>query len=175
MRKQRANVGKGYDYVITEMGQELAPVVMTIGTWGQKYIIKELAKHELDPGLLMWDIHRRIDVSRLPVKGRFVAEFHLSDAPPTWRAWWVIVEDGGVDLCVQAPGRDVDIYVEGNLKSLTEVWMGGLSVDDAKRKKLLILKGNGKYVRSFKDWFALSVFAEFAPVIPSSRRDHAPA
>lgn len=171
VRKQKSTTGKGHDYVITGLGKELAPVVMMLGTWGQKYIIKELAKHELDPGLLMWDIRRRIDASRFPETSRFVTEFHLSDAPSTRRTWWVVFEGGEVDLCVQSPGRRVDLCVEAEVKVLTKVWMGTLSIDEAKRKKLLVLKGSDKYIRSFDKWFSLSVFAKVAQVLPRSRNE----
>jgi len=159
VRKEKVTRGKGHSYTLTNIGTELGPIIMGLGTWGQKYIIKELAKHELDPGLLMWDIHRRVDVSRVPTKGRFVAEFYLKDAPSSRRTWWVVVEDGESDLCVQSPGKDVDLYVESGLGALTEIWMGKVSVDEAKRKKLLTLKGSAKHVSSFKQWFSLSVFA----------------
>lgn len=161
VRRRKSSRGRGFDYQITDSGKELAPIVMTLGIWGQKFIMKEFAKHELDPTLLMWDIQRRLDTGHFPESGSFVARFSLAGAPPERRDWWLIVKDRQVDLCVQSPGHKENLAVEASLKGLVEVWMGRLSVDEAKRKKLLTLNGEQKYIRSFKQWFLLSPFAEY--------------
>ena len=161
---RKRKVAKGFDYVITDMGKELAPVVMTLGTWGQKYIIRELARHELDPGLLMWDIHRGIDVGRISNEAGMVVEFNFHDAPAARRNWWLVIDGGEVDLCVQEPAEGVDLHVGARLKDITDIWMGRLSIDEAKRKKLLTVNGADRIVRTFKNWFSLSVFASITPV-----------
>lgn len=116
------------------MGKELAPVVMTLGVWRQKYIIQELARHELDPGLLMWDIHRRTDASYFTKVKCFVVEFHFYDAEATRRNWWLVIESGSVDLCIEAPEKEVDLHVSAKLKEMTDIWMGRLSIEVAKHK-----------------------------------------
>lgn len=161
---QKKKVGNRYEYLITEMGKELAPVVMTLGVWGQKYIIQELARHELDPGLLMWDIHRRIDVSYFAKVKSFVVEFHFYDAAAARRNWWLVIESGEVDLCIEAPEKEVDLHVSAKLKEITDIWMGRLSLEEAKHKKLVSFSGVDKNIRSFKNWFSLSVFADIEPV-----------
>ena len=160
--KQKAKSGKGFEYIITDIGRELTPFVMALGVWGQKYVIKELGKHELDPGLLMWDIHRRIEVSEFPEKGVFVAEFHLSDAPVARRTWWVMIKDRKAELCMQPPGIDPHFEVESCVRTLTDIWRGALGIDAARKQNQLHLKGETKYVRSFKKWFMLSPFVSAA-------------
>ena len=162
IRKQKLKSGKGFEYIVTDIGRELTPFVMALGVWGQKYVIKELGKHELDPGLLMWDIHRRIDVSQFPEKGTFVAEFHLSDAPVARRTWWVMIKDRKAELCMQSPGVAVDFEVESCVRTLTNVWRGALGIDTARKQNELHLKGETKYVRSFNKWFMLSPFVSAA-------------
>jgi DNA-binding HxlR family transcriptional regulator len=162
IRKRKATSGKGFEYIVTPIGRELTPFVMALGVWGQKYVIKELAKHELDPGLLMWDIHRRIDVTCFPEKGIFVAEFHLSDAPVARRTWWIVIKDRTAELCIQPPGFDSDFEVESCVRTLTDIWRGALSIDAARKKTQLHLKGETKYVRTFKKWFLLSPFVSAA-------------
>lgn len=162
---QKKKVGNRNEYFITDLGKELAPVVMTLGTWGQKYIIRELARHELDPGLLMWDIHRRIDASYFTKVKCFVVEFYFYDAEAARRNWWLVIENGEVDLCVEAPEKVVDLYVSAKLKEVTQIWMGHLSIEEAKNKKLISFKGPDKNIRSFKSWFTLSVFADIEPVL----------
>lgn len=160
--KQKAHGGKGYEYVVTDVGRELKPFVMALGVWGQKYVIKELGKHELDPGLLMWDIHRRIDVNYFPQKGTVIARFHMTDAPLARRSWWIIVRNRVVELCAQSPGGTEDLRVESSVGTLTDIWRGVLLIDDARRRKILRLEGDSKLSRSFKGWFLLSPFVTAA-------------
>jgi len=161
--KTKALKSRGWDYNITESGKELSPIIMTLGIWGQKFITSEFSKHELDPTLLMWDIQRRLDTSFFPETGKFVAHFFLVGAPKERRDWWLIIKDQKVDLCIQAPGYEEDISIEACLKGLTEVWMGKTSVNEAKRKNLLIFEGKKKYISNFSKWFLLSPFAEHHP------------
>lgn len=98
----------------------------------------------------------------------FVVEFDFYDAPATRRSWWLIIQNGEVDLCVQSPEEVVNLHISSKLRDLTDIWMGHISLEDAKSKKLITLKGADKNVRTFKNWFSLSIFADIAPVIKSN-------
>ncbi len=161
--KQKIKGARGHEYSITESGKELAPIVMTLGVWGQKFIMQEFAENELDPTLLMWDIQRRLDTKFFPKKGKFIAHFYLVGAPQERRNWWLVIEDRKVDLCTNHPGFEEDISIEACLRGLTEVWMGQMSVAEAKKKGYLVFEGDKKYITSFKDWFLLSPFAKDHP------------
>jgi len=161
INKIKAVKGRGHEYHITNSGKELTPIIMTLGVWGQKFITNEFAKHELDPTLLMWDIQRRLDTSFFPKSERFVAHFYLTGAPKERRNWWLIIENEKIDLCIHPPGHENNISIEASLKSLTEVWMGKITVLEAKKKRLLQLEGQQKYLNCFDKWFLLSSFAEF--------------
>jgi len=160
--RKKAEKGRGSEYFITESGKELWPIVETLGVWGQKFILTEFEKHELDPTLLMWDIQRRIDLNKFPEHGRFTAFFTLRGAPSERAHWWLVINDRHVDLCVHDPGYEVNLYVDACLKPLTDVWMGRLSIDKAIRNKDLILNGETEYTKSFSDWFLLSPFASYS-------------
>ena len=155
--------GRGFHYFVTDSGKELSPIIFTLGIWGQKHVLSEFSKHELDPTLLMWDIQRRIQILLFPEKGRFVAEFLIKGAPAERRSWWIIVHDRNVELCLQHPGHQIDLYIESNLRSLTNIWMGICSIEAAKKEKKLSLSGNDKYIKNFSKWFLLSPFAEYYP------------
>ena len=45
---------------MTDAGTELRQVVEAIGRWGTRWI-GELGDQDLDPQLLLWDIHRNIN------------------------------------------------------------------------------------------------------------------
>lgn len=154
--------GHGWEYFITESGKELWPIVETLGIWGQKFILSEFKNHELDPTLLMWDIQRRIDCRHFPRKGSVTVHFRLTDAPRERKYWWLVIRDRQVDLCIRDPGHEVNLYVDARLRPLTNVWMGRLPVDKARRNEDVVLNGETGYVRSFPKWFLLSPFASYA-------------
>jgi DNA-binding HxlR family transcriptional regulator len=160
--KHKAMKGRGWEYFLTDAGRELAPLVETLGVWGQRFVLSEFAKHELDPTLLMWDIQRRIDCQYFPELGTFTAYFAFRDAPPARRRWWLVIKDRLVDLCVNDPGHEVDLYVDAGLKPLTDVWMGRRSLEDARRAQDVVLDGRSAYLKSFPRWFLLSPFAGYA-------------
>jgi DNA-binding HxlR family transcriptional regulator len=56
-------------YVLTPAGHELRPVVEALAIWGTRWI-GEIGDEDLDPKLLMWDMHRNIDHAATPRGGR---------------------------------------------------------------------------------------------------------
>lgn len=62
--------GNRVRYELTPGGLELGPIVMALGTWGVRWMT-ELGDADLDPHLLMWDVHRNIDLASVP-SGRAV-------------------------------------------------------------------------------------------------------
>jgi DNA-binding HxlR family transcriptional regulator len=174
IRKEKQEGVRSASYVVTEIGRELTPFVMALGTWGQRYVIHELAEHELDPGLLMWDVRRRLDLTAFPARGRFLAEFTIRDAPTTRRTWWILVEERSAELCTRHPGYDVDLSVQADLRTMVDVWRGYLPVGTATSLEVMKLEGEAKHARSFARWFLLSPFAPFTPVTkvrPAAERE----
>src|SRR5512144_400998 len=62
---ERRADGKDVRYVRTQAGQELRPVVEALGAWGIRWI-GEIGDEDLDPKLLLWDMHRHIDGQAVP-------------------------------------------------------------------------------------------------------------
>jgi DNA-binding HxlR family transcriptional regulator len=67
-------------YVLTAAGEELRPVVEALGGWGVRWI-GELGDADLDPQLLLWDMHRNVDHAAVPPT-QTVVRFHFPDAEP---------------------------------------------------------------------------------------------
>ena len=65
-----------------------------------------------------------------------------------------------VDLCLHHPGHDVDLRVSSHVRTLTDVWMGEVALDEAVRAGKLKLEGPRSLVRAFPSWLELSVFAQ---------------
>ena len=153
--------GRGREYFLTPPGEELRPLIQGLGEWGQRWARSQINADDLDPGLLMWDIHRRLNVERLPAH-RVVVLFDFRGVPKAWRAvrsFWLILQRADVDLCLKDPGFEVDLVVDADLAALTKVWMGDVRLVDAMRSRLVRLEGPTVLVRAFPGWLALSGFA----------------
>jgi hypothetical protein len=153
--------GRGREYALTSAGQELRPVIERFGEWGQRWARSQLSREELDPGLLMWDIHRRINIDRLPER-RVVVRVEFRGVPRVARSsttWWLILQRPEVDLCLKDPGFDVDLVVSADVAALTHVWMGDVRIGVAMRQGLIQLDGRSTVARAFPSWLALSSFA----------------
>jgi len=147
--------------VLTGAGEELRPVIEQLGGWGQRWARSQLGREDLDPGLLMWDIHRRVDVHLLPER-RVVVRFDFRGVPRASRCpttWWLILKRPEVDLCLKDPGFEVDLVVYADVAALTRVWMGDVRLVDVMRQGLIRLDGLPAFARAFPTWLTLSTFA----------------
>jgi DNA-binding HxlR family transcriptional regulator len=158
-------VGQGNDvrYVLTPAGQELAPVVQALGAWGIRWI-GELGDEDLDPKLLLWDMHRNVNHSVAP-SARTVVRFSFTDVPAKARDWWLVITSDDADVCDADPGFDVGVSVTTRLRLLTRVWRGDLPWSVALRSGELEITGSLR--KAFPQWFSLSAFAN----VPRPRLD----
>jgi len=162
---ERLTDGRNVRYTLTPAGEELRPIVEALGVWGQRWARSDMSKKDLDPSLLMWDMHRRIDASYFP-KDRTVLRFEFYDYPPKMRLYWLVIENGSVDICVKDPGHEVDLFVRSRLKTMTQIWMGDVSVARARRDKRLEFTGNPRIARDMHAWIGRSSLAG----IPSAKK-----
>jgi len=144
-------------YVLTEAGQELRPVVEALGAWGVRWM-GELGDEDLDPKLLLWDMHRNINHDAVPA-GLTVIQFTFPDVPAKTRNWWLVITSGQADVCDADPGYSVAVTVTGSLRRMTQVWRGDLSWPDALRSGAIQAHGPQTLRRDLPRWFTLSVFA----------------
>ncbi len=148
-------------YQLTEAGRDLKPVILAVGTWGQRWIEAAPSLENLDPGLLMWDMRRNLDPSPLPER-RSVILFQYPDLPDPVRRWWLIVEPGAerpVDLCSVDPGFDVNLYATCALRCMTAIWMGLTMVKAEVAAAALDLIGDWGLADDMQIWLGLSPFA----------------
>lgn len=150
--------GRGGEYYLTAAGRELQPIVMSFGEWGQRWVRSQIHEEDLDAGLLMWDMRRTIDASAFP-QGRVAVEFSFSDTPENESAWWLVVEDGEVELCLEDPGIPIDLYILTDLETMTRIWMGDMSLAEARQHDLIELQGSRAVIRALPQWLTRSLFA----------------
>lgn len=160
VRSTPAQKGKPREYHLTDSGHEFRAAIDALGAWGQRWTAR-VQRDNLDSGLLMWNIRRRVALDRLPER-RVVAHFSFSGVP-TGRSMlkkaWLILERSGCDVCLSDPGYEVEVYVEADLASMASVWLGDLQFADALRDKKVRLTGSPAIVRQFPGWLLLSRFA----------------
>ncbi|MFD6662197.1 winged helix-turn-helix transcriptional regulator [Micromonospora chalcea] len=149
--------GADVRYVPTAAGRELRPVLEALGAWGVRWI-GELGDADLDPKLLLWDMHRHVDHDAVP-PGRTVVRFRFRDVPASQRDWWMVITGGEADVCDIDPGHDVTVTVTADLRSLVQVWMGDLGWAAALRGGAVEVTGPEALRRAAPGWFTLSPFA----------------
>jgi DNA-binding HxlR family transcriptional regulator len=153
----RQTDGTQVRYVLTQAGQELGPVVQALGTWGVRWM-GELGDEDLDPKLLLWDMHRNINHGAVPV-GYTVVQFTFPDVPPKTRNWWLVITPEQADVCDADPGYPVAVSVTTSLRRMILLWRGDLGWPEALRSGAIQLTGPEMLRRALPDWFRLSAFA----------------
>jgi DNA-binding HxlR family transcriptional regulator len=158
IERRPAAAGRGFEYHLTAAGRELEPMIMLMGEWGARWVRSQLEPEDLDVTLLMWDMHRRVRPECFPER-RVVVAFEFSDVPQNRRRWWLVSEGDGADLCVTDPGHEVDLSLFADLRTMTAIWTGDLSVDSALVSGALEAHGPAGLRRSLGAWLGLSAFA----------------
>ena len=156
---ERTETDAGVRYMLTEAGCELKPILLAIGNWGHRWVRSKLTDEELDPSMLMWDIHRTMNAGYFG-KGRSVLFFEFKDYATKFRHWWLIVEDGAVDVCMKDPGYEADLQVTTDVRTLTAIWMGDIGYGDALRSRALRIVGPEKLRRDIPKWLGTNYFAD---------------
>ncbi len=162
------NSGQAANYRLTEAGEELRPIIVALGVWGQRWVESALASGDWDAGVLMWDMRRRIDTAQFGGK-RSVVQFDYSDAPPELRRWWIVVDGGQADLCQSDPGYEVDLYIATSVPVLAKVWIGQKNLARALDDGEIEAFGEAKLRRSMGRWLGFSVIAEVAQKVATGR------
>jgi DNA-binding HxlR family transcriptional regulator len=146
------------EYKVTEAGEELRGIVMSFGVWGQRWIESSLSLKNLDPSLLMWDMRRRVAMASFPDR-KCTVKFTYPELGATRNSWWIVVEEGAVDLCSVDPGYEVDLYVRAALRNMITVWMGISTLKAEIEAGKIELTGDKALARSMHNWLGLSPFA----------------
>lgn len=156
---ERQRSGARNEYVLTEAGQELVPTIQSLALWSKERLPATLSTERADPDLIMWDMHRRMDLDRMP-KSRTVIQFEFTDQPNTKRLRWIVGESDTVDLCITNPGHEVDLFVETDSLTVTLVWYGDIPLDRAIHDGTIELHGPRSLCEAFPSWLQLNMLSE---------------
>jgi DNA-binding HxlR family transcriptional regulator len=147
---------RSIEYVPTEVGQGLYDVIMLLGEWGARWLNEDIDPEDIDPTLLMWDMHRRVMRERLPEK-QVVAQFDYTGIRQ--QSFWLILNRQEVSVCYFDPGFDVDLVVTVDTLTMHRIWVGHQSFESALRAGQVRIDGPRPLASQLPGWFQLSVFA----------------
>jgi DNA-binding HxlR family transcriptional regulator len=129
--ERRAEAGsRAATYHLTESGQEFAPIIEALGVWGQRWARRELAEGEIDLGLLIWALEKSVDPRAFGDR-KTIVRLELQDQPRAKRFWWFVNEAGKIDLCLEDPGHDVDVFLAATLPDMIHIVRGDLDIAHA--------------------------------------------
>lgn len=147
------------EYRLTRAGEELRPIIMGIGSWGQRWVESELSLSNLDPELLIWDMHRGLNIDPLPSR-RTCLQFVFNNLPKDRQNYWLVADpQSGVEACYKDPGFEIDLFAECSLRTMTAIWMGLDTIQKAELDGRIVLTGERDVVSRMTEWLGLSPFA----------------
>ena len=159
--RRRIHGQRGYEYFPTESCRELFPVVEQVGQWGMRWARDQMNDDDFDLELLMLYLQRSVQVDKL-VGSKTVIRFQFTDVD-AFSMWWVVVTGEEVDVCVNDPGLEVDVYFTSDLRTMCEAWMGDISYRKAIADGRLKLVGPVALTRNVNSWLKPSIFAGIRP------------
>lgn len=160
---ERLETNGNVRYQLTKAGEELLPIIMQLGTWGHRWVRSDLTDDDLDPGLLIWDMHRNINTNFF-TSARAVIKVEFSDMSPKKRFWWLVIRNGEVDVCLKDPGHEVDLVISSDLQTLTAVWIGDTTIMKAMREKFVTVTGSAHLRKNISAWLGCSYYADVKAV-----------
>jgi DNA-binding HxlR family transcriptional regulator len=149
----------GYD--LTPAGEDLRPLVFGLADWGARHAFGDPRPEELDPEVLMWWFHGRIDTTE--IERRAVIQVEIADRA---RRFWLVIEPQDTSVCYTDPGFEIDAVMRSDLATLYRMWGGEIDLLDAVKAGSIELSGPRWIVRGLPRWLQLS---PVAPIVRAAR------
>ena len=152
---------KGYEYFPTKPCNELLPIIKSLGDWGMRWARSNLTEQDYDVELLMLYLKRSIQPENL-AGNESVIRFQFTDIQD-YPNWWIMVKGNEVDVCVNDPGKDVDVYFTSTVKTMADIWMGDTTYKKEQANGNIKIVGHKALTRNISSWMPASMFADVAP------------
>jgi DNA-binding HxlR family transcriptional regulator len=149
--------GRTADYVLTEAGQGLGPVVRALGAWGEQWL--EMPREEYDAGTLLWSLAKNLRPDDLPTR-RTVIRFEVSE--PQQR-YWLLAERPGVEVCKKPPGLDEDGVVRTTATWLVRWQTGSADLLVGLRDGAVSIDGPAGLTARLRAWSGRCTFGDVVP------------
>lgn len=144
------------EYRLTPAGEELKGAIRHLGEWGARWALAEPKPGTLDAPLLLWWMHRRINLDLLPPR-RIVVQFDFHGKRK--QTLWLVLQQTEASVCLEHPGFEVDLLVSADIAVFYRVWMGKITFAEATDEGSIEVEGPPTLVRAFPRWLQLSHFA----------------
>ncbi len=167
VERRRSETGKSWTYHLTPAGLEFAPLVETLGVWGQRWSRRQLAEGEIDLGLLLWTLERSVKADAFG-KERAVIHLQFSDQPAGKERWWFVNHKEECELCLEDPGYDVDLYLTCSLPDMIYLVRGDLTLATALSTERLDVVGTSSARKKLSDWLNLSPLSQIKSNLPEA-------
>ena len=154
--RRRITGQRGFEYSPTAACEALLPIVVSLGEWGLSWARHMLIDDDFDVEFLMFYLERSVDPERMP-SGQTVIRFQFTDLTEQ-RDWWLLIDGKDVQICINRPARDVDVYFTTTVRTMHDVWMGDRTYRDAVSAGDLIIEGEPALTRNVSSWLRPSVF-----------------
>ncbi len=151
--------GRRSVYEPTQACMDLDGIIMDLSIWGQHWA-RDMRLEDLDPGFLAWSMSLRMDTDKMPAE-RTVVFFEFTGTPTEFRCFWLVAEDGEVDMCLKDPGYEVDVSVLADLRIFVECWRGFRDLRREIGAERIRVRGPRALCRAFPDWLKLSMLAPY--------------
>jgi DNA-binding HxlR family transcriptional regulator len=148
--------GHGSEYHLTPAGKDLLPVLEAMGRWAVQWLYDDF-RDDVEATTLMWWMHRRVDVERLP-PGRVIVEFDHTE--PVAIKVWLVLDRGEASVCMQHPGSDPDLVVRMSTPTLARVFSGAERWSTAVAAGSIDVAGPPALARKLPGWFLWSPWAD---------------
>lgn len=169
IRRKKLKNQHSHSYHLTAAGADLEDIVMQMAVWWQRWA-RDMTTDDLDPGFLAWSMHLRLDGAAMP-PGRTVLEFAFSDTPNGYQRFWLINNDGKIDMCLKHPGFDTDLLVSAEIRLFVEAWRGFRDLRKEIRAGRIRLTGPTALQKEFPNWLMLSSLAPYERLRPGRERE----
>jgi len=155
--KKKSFDGGTIEYRLTDAGEDLVPIVMEMGYWGQRWA-RDLEVEDLDPRHLIWSVHLRMNLDAMP-SGRTTIQFEFTNLPQNRRYYWIVVNERKTDVCLKHPGHEPDVYVASEIHRFVDAWRGFRSLEQEVKSGRIKVTGSPEMRNAFTSWLLLSAVA----------------
>jgi DNA-binding HxlR family transcriptional regulator len=168
IERRRSESERSWTYHLTPAGEDFVPLIMALGTWGQRWTRRALEPHEINLDLLLWALENSVEPAAFG-KRRAVVEIQFPDQPKHKRRWWYLNEEDRCELCIKEPGFDVDLYITVSLPDMIYIWRGDLDLRAAMDDGRLEAHGSARAMKALPRWLGVGALAH----VQSQRADTA--
>lgn len=167
LMRRRIPGKKGYEYLLTPMGQGVLPIIREMGKWGMGWHFQCLDERQLNLAAIIRDFACSLRHEELP-RGSLVFRFTVTGEGEEIHRY-VTVRGGTAQVCDDHAGLDVDFYLSADLGTWGRLWYGEISIPDALRRGLLKTVGHSQLQKTLPRWLGTSQFVPYRAVVTGER------